>query len=165
MIFTIGYEGMSLDGFIQQLRTNDIELLIDVREYPLSRKPGFSKLALANTLNMFGIRYEHQVRLGCPKPIRDGYKVDKNWANYTTNFLRYLGTQDEAIEQLANNIKENNCALMCFEADPAFCHRSLVAKSVAELTQMKICHLGKDSKPRTTKPAPLAQGQLWVGRC
>jgi uncharacterized protein (DUF488 family) len=72
-LFTVGYEGLMLEAFIQRLQSNSIQTLVDVRELPLSRKRGFSKRALAEALALQGITYLHMPALGCPKPIRDRY--------------------------------------------------------------------------------------------
>ena len=82
-ICTIGYEGLDIDAFMSLLAENDIETVVDVREMPLSRKPGFSKKALEAALNLSGREYVHMVALGCPKPIRDRYREDGNWKRYT----------------------------------------------------------------------------------
>lgn len=85
-ICTIGYEGLDIDAFMSLLAENDIETVVDVREMPLSRKPGFSKKALEAALNLSGREYVHMVALGCPKPIRDRYREDGNWKRYTEGF-------------------------------------------------------------------------------
>ena len=78
-LFNIGYEGRSLDDFIAALRAAGVTLLADVRDAPISRKPGFSKNALANALQEQGIAYRHIRALGCPKPVRDAWKEDHGW--------------------------------------------------------------------------------------
>ena len=78
-VFTIGYEGLDIDGFMSLLAEHDIDTIVDVRELPLSRKAGFSKNALANLLNLSGREYVHMADLGCPKSVRDLYREDGNW--------------------------------------------------------------------------------------
>ncbi len=116
-IFTIGYEGLDIDSFISLLAEHDIDMVVDVRELPLSRKAGFSKNALSNVLNLSGRDYVHMVNLGCPKVVRDRYREDGNWKRYTEGFLKHLKTQDEAIAELAALANSSNCALLCYEAD------------------------------------------------
>src|SRR5579883_475227 len=99
-VFTIGYEGLDIDAFMSLLAEHDIETVVDIRELPLSRKPGFSKKALANVLNLSGIEYVHMVELGCPRPVRDGYRADGDWKRYTKGFLNHLKTQKDAISLL-----------------------------------------------------------------
>src|SRR4051794_15641258 len=69
-IYTIGYEGTDIDRFAATLLAVGIEVLVDVRAIPLSRKPGFSKKRLANRMELEGIAYLHLVDLGDPKPGR-----------------------------------------------------------------------------------------------
>lgn len=140
-IFTVGYEGLGIDEFMSLLAENDIETIVDVREMPLSRKPGFSKKALESALNLSGREYVHMVALGCPKQIRDRYREDGNWKRYTEGFLKYLATQDDAIAELAALAATSNCALLCYEADHNFCHRSMVAGAVKEQTRARVHHL------------------------
>ena len=89
-IHTIGYEGIDMDRFLSMLCEHGIETVVDIRELPLSRKPGFSKKALADTLNLSGLEYVHIPDLGCPKPIRNRYRADGNWTRYREGFLKYL---------------------------------------------------------------------------
>lgn len=140
-IYTIGYEGIDIDAFMSLLREHDIEMVVDVRELPLSRKPGFSKKALADMLNLGGLEYVHLPDLGCPKPIRDRYRADGNWKRYKERFLKYLDTQDEALAELASMAAGSNCALLCFEADYNYCHRSMVADAVKRLSGARISHI------------------------
>jgi len=140
-IYTIGYEGLDIDGFMSLLADNDIETVVDVREIPLSRKPGFSKKSLEAVLNLSGREYVHMVALGCPKPIRDRYREDGNWKRYTEGFLNYLVTQDGAVGELSALTTTSNCALLCYEADHNFCHRSMVANAVKQQNHAHIQHL------------------------
>ena len=147
-IYTIGYEGLDIDAFMSLLGDNDIETVVDVRELPLSRKPGFSKKSLEATLNLTGREYIHMVALGCPKPIRDRYREDGNWKRYTEGFLKYLASQNEAVTVLSALAAKSNCALLCYEADYNFCHRSMVANAVKQQTHARVRHL-QESDLRT----------------
>jgi uncharacterized protein (DUF488 family) len=140
---TIGYEGFSISNFFTTLLNNHIETLIDIRELPLSRKPGFSKGALANQAANFNIHYIHLGVLGCPRNIRQEYRKDGNWERYTQYFLDYLGDQDREIERLLNIITSEVSCLLCFEANPYRCHRFYVANAVTQIakTDFEIIHL------------------------
>lgn len=140
-IYTIGYEGIDINGFLSLLREHDVETVVDVRELPLSRKAGFSKNALANTLNISGMEYIHLSDLGCPKPIRNRYRDDGNWMRYKESFLKHLDSQGEALADLAAAAAISNCALVCFEADYNLCHRSMVADAVKQLSGVRIVHI------------------------
>lgn len=145
-IQTFGYEGLSIDRFIAKLVDSSTKIIVDVRAMPLSRKPGFSKKALALHLENAGIHYIHMPALGCPKPVRERYKSDGSWPKYTKSFLAYLAHQSEAVEQVAGFASKSKTCLICFEADFNFCHRSFVASAVAESYGFSVRHL-KDQMP------------------
>jgi uncharacterized protein (DUF488 family) len=140
-LHTIGYEGLDTPDFLSLLSRHDIETLVDIRELPLSRKSGFSKKALTTSVQRRGIGYIHLPHLGCPKPIRNRYREDRNWTRYQRDFLKYLGTQGEAIDSLAAMAGNSCCALLCFEADHNLCHRSMVADAVKQLSGVSVCHI------------------------
>lgn len=140
-VFTIGYEGLDIDLFITTLVKNGIGTLVDVRQLPLSRKRGFSKKALAGALAGHELGYLHIPALGCPKPVRDRYRQDGSWQRYTQGFLQHLSSQEGAVAQLAGLVASSNCALLCFEADPNFCHRSMVADAVQAQCGAEVRHL------------------------
>lgn len=129
MFYTIGYEGLTIEAFVARLRATGVARVIDVREAPVSRKPGFSKNALACALAAAGIAYTHERALGCPREIRVRYRSDGDWQRYTRAFLRYLGTRDAEVAALARRARAEPICLLCFEADFAACHRSLVARA------------------------------------
>jgi uncharacterized protein (DUF488 family) len=129
-VFTIGYEGLDIDAFMSLLGQHGIETIVDIRELPLSRKRGFSKKALATALDSDGRGYLHVPVLGCPKPVRDRYRSDGDWKRYTKGFIKHLGEQKGALEQVSVMTKNSSCALLCFEADFNVCHRSLVADAL-----------------------------------
>lgn len=147
---TVGYEGLSLPAFLSLLQRCRISRIIDVREMPISRKRGFSKTALSQALKENGIHYSHLSDLGCPKEIRNDYRATGDWSDYTVRFNAYLQTQDEAIGQVYALAREERCALLCFEKDFNFCHRTFVAERLADLVDqpVKIEHLTGPMKDR-----------------
>lgn len=155
-IFTIGYEGLDIEMFMSLLTEYGIDMIVDVRELPLSRKPGFSKKSLASVLNLSGCEYVHMADLGCPKPVRDCYREDGNWKRYTEGFLKYLKTQDDAIAELSALAASASCALLCYEADSNFCHRSMVANAVKDHCGARVTHI----KASTKKASPVVSPQL-----
>ncbi len=106
-LFTFGYEGLAIDGFIARLKKAGVTVVVDVRELPLSRKKGFSKTAFAAALHDAGIGYTHVPTFGCPKPIRNQYKIDGNWKRYEKAFNSYLETQTSAVAGLAKFSKND----------------------------------------------------------
>jgi len=140
-LFTFGYEGLSIDAFIARLRTAGVRTVFDVRELPLSRKRGFSKRSFAEALHAAGIVYAHLPALGCPKNIRDRYKVDHDWAAYSKAFNAYIAGQGEVVAELAKIAHKTNACLVCFEADFNRCHRSIVARVAARAAGLCVTHL------------------------
>jgi uncharacterized protein (DUF488 family) len=149
-ITTIGYEGLTLAEFTRLLKEADVRLLLDVRELPLSRRAGFSKRSLAAAMERAGIKYQHDRRLGAPKPIRTALRETGDWKTYFAHFEAYLDTQREVIKEHAET--RNACiALLCYERDPKQCHRSVVARHLQEVCGATIKHLGAADVDR---PAP-----------
>jgi len=126
-IFTIGYEGATMGDFLAALTSAGVEQVIDVRALPLSRRPGFSKSTLAASLAEVGIDYVHLKALGTPKPGRDAAKK----GDRATLEAVYAGQLElpEAQAQAARMLElaaGKRSALLCFERDPAMCHRTLL---------------------------------------
>lgn len=128
-IYTVGYEGRTIEEFVELLCSHQVEVLADVRELPLSRKKGFSKTALKAALEDSGIAYLHFKELGNPKAIRkSGAGVDAILAAYDAHMEDRWG---EALAGVSAVVEGKRVALMCFEADPCECHRTSVAKQLA----------------------------------
>jgi uncharacterized protein (DUF488 family) len=132
---SVGYEKHRESAeFARILREVGVERLVDVRELPISRRRGYAKTALGETLAAVGIEYVHMRNLGNPKEYRDLYKsgkVEEGRELYTA----YLqGEQREALELLASILPEKRTALMCVENDASVCHRAVILESlVSEL--------------------------------
>ncbi|MDZ5457874.1 DUF488 domain-containing protein [Azohydromonas lata] len=140
-IFTFGYEGLDIAAFIARARAAGVQTIVDVRELPLSRKKGFSKTPFKTELASAGLAYLHIPALGCPRDIRDRYKVDKDWAAYTRDFQAYIETQGATIRELVKLSKSTTACLVCFEADYSMCHRTYVARSARKHGGPSVMHL------------------------
>jgi uncharacterized protein (DUF488 family) len=140
-LYTLGYEGMNIDSFVARLADVGVRTVVDVRELPLSRKKGFSKSAFRLVLSEAGIAYAHLPVLGCPRPIRDRYKVDGDWDAYTRDFKKYLASQGEAVEHLARLAGGSMACLVCFESDYTMCHRTYVARAARQRGGPEVRHL------------------------
>lgn len=153
-LMTIGYEGLALPQFLEKLRRCRVTMLVDIRELPISRKPGFGKQALSAAVTGAGMKYEHIAQLGCPRDVRHDYRDDGDWEIYTRRFKAYLETQAEALERLQGWMEDERCCLLCFEEDFNFCHRSFVADRAAELAlqRVRISHLTGPMKGRVVAP-------------
>jgi len=141
-VLTIGYEGATLADVLAALQRARIELLIDVRAVPRSRKPGFSGRMLAASAEAAGIGYRHLQRLGTPKPGRDAARAG-NAAGMAAIFNAHMAGDEPqaALAEAAGLAQERRCCLLCFERDPHFCHRTIVAEMVTSRTGQGIVHL------------------------
>jgi uncharacterized protein (DUF488 family) len=136
---SVGYEKHRDSGeFACHLREAGVERLIDVRELPISRRRGYAKTALGETMKAEGIEYLHMRDLGNPKPYRDLYKsgkVDEGRELYTA----YLHEeQREALELLASILPQKKTALMCVEHDASVCHRTVILESLGSQLGLKL---------------------------
>jgi len=132
-IFTIGYEGTTMQAFLATLHEAGVEQVIDVRALPLSRRPGFSKNILAATLKDSGIGYVHLKALGTPKPGRDAAKKG-DWRTMERVYEGQLNLPEAQAQaaQLRDLAAEKPSALLCFERDPKHCHRTMLLREEGE---------------------------------
>jgi uncharacterized protein (DUF488 family) len=142
-LFTIGYEGRTIDEFIDRLKQFHISRLIDVREIPLSRKKGFSKSALRERLQNENIEYVHIKALGTPSSIRNKLKSDWNYDNFFKAYAKHLSHNLESAQEAYEYIYDGNNCIMCFELTPEKCHRIAIANKMKELggNKIKISHI------------------------
>lgn len=129
-LFTMGYEGITIDTFITNLLDNNIDCLLDVRATPFSRKPGFSKTQLAERLKSDNIQYIHLAELGTPKDIRENLKSTHDYTAFFKKMDTYLVGKKDAIEMAYNYAMNSTCCLMCFERFATQCHRKIVAEKI-----------------------------------
>ena len=131
-IFTIGYEGTTVPEFIAALKQAGVGQVIDVRAVPNSRRPGFSKTPLRNSLAEEGIDYVHLRALGTPADGRAAARAGR-----LDDLIRiYAGQLElpEAIAEAARMVSlagEKPSALLCYEREPGGCHRTLLLKAAA----------------------------------
>lgn len=135
VLFTIGYEGISLEEYLNRLIRNDVKVLVDVRNNPLSMKYGFSKGQLRRYCESLGILYVHLPEVGIQSEQRQGLNsqadYDKLFAGYRQNNLtRTVTTQLKILKLLE---EKKRIALTCFEADICQCHRSHLAYAIEHL--------------------------------
>ncbi len=133
VLFTIGYEGISLEEYLVRLIRHDIKVLVDVRNNPLSRKFGFSKGQLERYSNALDIEYIHCPEVGIQRQER---QVLNSQADYDKLFAYYksaiLPQTWETQSQLLNLLKsKKRIALTCFEANICQCHRKYLAEAIS----------------------------------
>jgi len=145
-LFTVGYEGRSIEIYIKQLLDNNVKLLCDVRKNPISRKKGFSKNKFREHLNSFGIEYFHIPALGIQSSARKDLKTFDDYSKLLEDYEKnQLPACKKEIETISNLLNEHGAiALTCFEADHSYCHRSKVANAVLQsssLNNVKLTHM------------------------
>lgn len=123
---TFGYEGRTAEELVAQLQASNIDVLVDVRLSPISRKPGLSKTKLSDRLASSGIRYLHLRGLGNPKDNRAGFASGD--AGCRRRFADLLKTGDglRDLSELRTLAETSRVGLLCFEADEDQCHRSII---------------------------------------
>ncbi|WP_372786611.1 DUF488 family protein [Phenylobacterium sp.] len=131
---TIGYERETQPAVIQRLKDAGVELLIDVRAVASSRRAGFSKTLLSASLNEAGIGYVHLRQLGTPKAGREFARKGRI-AEMHEIFEAHMaepGAQLELAKATEIVRGGKKVALLCYEADAAGCHRTILAKRICE---------------------------------
>jgi uncharacterized protein (DUF488 family) len=128
---TVGYEGRGAAELVELMTASGIDTVADVRLTPLSRKAGLSKRGLAQSLAAAGLAYVHLPALGNPRDNRDGFRRGE-----TTSWHRFRARLDEpdpqwALAELGERIQAEQVALLCFERDPAQCHRRAISEWLA----------------------------------
>ncbi len=141
--YTIGYGGGGIDHFAARLQEQRVKVLIDIREKPASRKPGFSKTPLRAALEEAGIEYVHVRALGSPSTIRYEYKNGGDKETFFKAYRAYLKTQVAHLRTVLDAVRERTCCLMCLERHAMDCHRSTVSDMLRQLDGdgLRIDHL------------------------
>jgi uncharacterized protein (DUF488 family) len=135
VLFTIGYEGISLEEYLNKLIINNVRVLCDVRKNPLSMKYGFSKSQLQKACQGIGIEYVHIPEVGITSDKRQDLKFQADYDHlfefYRATVLKNeVGKQEEILSVLKN---KKRIALTCFEANIHQCHRKHLAESISKM--------------------------------
>lgn len=133
MLYSVGYEGRTIEQFCELLSLASVQTLIDVRLTPLSRKPGFSKRRLSDALDEVGIGYQHERDLGNPPDNRAPFRTSDpspGRARYRDKLSNGAGP---ALHSLIAAARERDVAILCVEADPFHCHRQVITDRAADL--------------------------------
>lgn len=139
---TIGYETDTQNGLIKRLQAAEVELVVDVRAVASSRKAGFSKTLLGNSLNAEGVDYLHLRALGTPKPGREAARAGRV-DEMRRIFEAHLEEPEAqlALAQATDLAKRKRIALLCYEDDPNCCHRRIVADRIRESLKCEVVDL------------------------
>jgi uncharacterized protein (DUF488 family) len=144
-LFTLGYEGLSVEEYLLRLIQNNVKVLCDVRRNAMSMKYGFTKSTLAKHCSYMGIEYVHVPNLGIESGLRKELKTRQDYMDlfedYEAKTLpKTLGEQSSIVQMLAG---KKRVALTCFESDHTLCHRSRVADALTQLPgwEPQLAHL------------------------
>jgi uncharacterized protein (DUF488 family) len=157
-IFTIGHSTRPIDRFIELLQSNAVAQLIDIRTIPKSRRnPQFNSEALAASLHAVNINYAHMKDLGGLRhPRKDS--INLGWRNESfRGYADYMQTGEfaAALARAIDLAKEHPTALMCAEAVPWRCHRSLVADALW-VRGIPVLEIVSSAKPKEHTLTPFA---------
>jgi uncharacterized protein (DUF488 family) len=146
VLYTIGYEKRTQEEFYTILRRAGIDVLIDVRDVAWSHKPGFSKGSLAETSMTAGMEYVHAQFAGNPKKLRGKETETEALLGL---YERHLDGHPEILKQFADLVRgyddaEKRVCIMCFERDPADCHRGVLAARWKRRRRGRVEHLGTE---------------------
>lgn len=130
-LFTIGYQGSSLERLVETLSAADVSVLVDTRETPTSRRPEFRPRSLEAALGEAGIGYVSATALGAPKALRE--IAGDDWDGFANGYRERLALVREELERLLPLVRAERVCLLCFEADSDACHRSLLAHEIQGL--------------------------------
>jgi uncharacterized protein (DUF488 family) len=143
VLMTIGYEGFKPEGFLEKLKENNVSLLVDVRQNPISRKRGFSKAHLEILLQENNINYIHFQKLGTPRELRNHLKEDGDYEGFFEEYKDYLMNQKGWLDYLKGLVEKTTCCLMCFEKDHQECHRQVISSTLEEMSDnnLEVVHI------------------------
>ena len=130
-LYTIGYEGLSRDAFFTLLQNHEISVVADVRHLPLSRKKGFSKSSLGQSLKDKNIGYINFRELGTSKEMRNELKATGDYGMFFKKFKKSISNKYDQLDEICSILHDDKkVALLCFERNHEVCHRKIVAQAV-----------------------------------
>lgn len=145
-LYTIGYQRSALEDFLATLTEAGVQTLVDIRERPYSRRTEFSKGNLQAAVEAAGMHYHHERALGAPVHLRHAVQETGDYDTFFRRYREHLAGQEDVLQTLIGEV-QGPMALLCYEADPAQCHRSAVAERLSELAGAEIHHLQVDPHP------------------
>lgn len=153
-VYTAGYEGLHIDGFLNILLEAGIQQVIDVRGNPVSRRYGFHKSTLSKLCKGLDLQYKHVPEVGIPSESRANLQQPSDYTKLFQNYKEeVLTVQQDVIKEIGDWVEFQPSVLVCMEANPCFCHRSHLAEQIANHTKLPIEHLRRSPcKQSTPKP-------------
>lgn len=134
-VMSVGYEGLSIEEFIDRLQAEGVKALADVRLSARSRKPGFSKTRLSEALTRASIAYHHFPSLGNPRENREPFWTGRGLEAARERYRAHIqsATASTALARIGWLAMDGPVAVLCFEADEAQCHRQVVIQELQPL--------------------------------
>ncbi|MEE9118889.1 MAG: DUF488 family protein, partial [Calditrichia bacterium] len=132
-VYSLGYEGRSIDEFLMRLIQEKIQVLADVRNKPWSMKFGFKKQVLQSFCNGLGIEYINLPELGIPGNLRKHLETKKDYDILFKRYKKFIKQKENELYNMMHISEKKRIALMCFEKDPEFCHRTIIARELARM--------------------------------
>ena len=129
-VLTVGYEGASVDRFLMNLINEKVQVLVDVRQNPWSMKWGFKEFNLVSFCNKLGIEYIGYPQLGISGTSRKDLQTLEDYLRLFEIYKEYLDSKGTEINELVELSKKKRIALLCFEKDPQYCHRTVLAQEM-----------------------------------
>jgi uncharacterized protein (DUF488 family) len=131
-IYSVGYEGMSLDGLIDRLAGAEVTTVVDVRLNPVSSRPGFSRRRLSEALGHAGIAYIHERELGNPPENRDSFRSSDGVAGRERMRAILSNGAGAALDRLVDLASRERVAVLCVERERGRCHRDVITEVAIE---------------------------------
>lgn len=132
-IYSVGYEGLTLEQFLRRLEDNHVTTLVDVRMTAASRKAGFSKRKLQSALLGAGIAYVHEPELGNPPENRENFRTGDRELGRRRMRTRLENGSGAALQRVVELSKNENIALLCVERFAVSCHRQVITEMACEI--------------------------------
>ena len=141
-VYTVGYQQKSVDGFFDGLLRAGIQLVVDVRANPVSRKYGFARSSMCSIAEKVGMEYCHLPRLGIPSEDRADLGTQVSYKHLLDMYERdILPDRRDDVTELSGMMKSKPSVLVCMEQDVSCCHRSRLALAVSKVSGLSVNHL------------------------
>lgn len=142
VLFTIGYEGISFEQYVNRLMQQGVRLLCDVRMNPVSRKFGFSKGRLSELLPTVGIEYLHIPELGIASASRKTLHTASDYQLLFASYRKEMHKKKKHLSKITKLMERyGRLALTCFEGKPSCCHRHCISDYLEKKNNLKVVHL------------------------
>ena len=141
VVSTIGYQGRSIEDFIAALTAAAVNVVVDVRSKPISRRHEYSKKRLQEALESSGFTYWHVPELGMPIELLPQRSPKDGNVQILEAYRDRISDTSEALDQLEIDARHQHICLLCYEADPHHCHRGVIAEHLETEGQLEVRHL------------------------